>query len=242
MYDSTAAIGILGKAGTYGAQYDKGIVCKNDSIASADFCAIPTGLQYSWWEDKGAGDTKRAYIEGTSPSGLTRGQLDFKVLESGGSTYTGVTVTATEFSAPDNVFNLGSASTRWKEVFAVNGTVNTSDEREKTFEDMTAVENLVALDLKAAIKKFKWNSAIQREADGGNNARIHFGVGAQTVVSIFASHGLDANDYSLLCYDEWSSQTEVLNNSGEVSIPAKAAGNRYGVRYTEMLAFIIGAM
>ena len=242
MYDTTAAIGILGKAGVWGAMYDKGIVVKNDSIASADFCAIPTGLQYSWWEDKGSGDTKRAYIEATSPSGLTRGQIDLKVLEAGGSTYTGVKITASQVSAPDNVFNLGVASERWKEVFSVNGTVNTSDEREKTFEEITATEKLVALDLKAAMKKFKWDSAVERETAGGSKARIHFGVGAQTVVSIFTSHGLDATDYSLLCYDEWDAQAEVLNNSGEVSVPARVAGNRYGVRYTELLAFIIGAM
>jgi hypothetical protein len=238
MYDTTAAIGILGKEGVWGAKYDKGIVCKNDSIASSDFCAIPTGLQYSWWEDKGSGDIKRAFIEGVAPS--TNGQITLAVYN--GSGYKGVIVTPGQVSASDNDLNLGAADRRWKEVFSVNGTINTSDEREKTFEEITATEKLVALDLKAAMKKFKWDSSVERETAGGSKARIHFGVGAQTVISIFASHGLDATDYSLLCYDEWDAQAEVLNNSGEVSVPARVAGNRYGVRYTELLAFIIGAM
>ena len=238
MYNTTAAIGILGKEGVWGAKYDKGIICKLNSIASSDFCAIPTGLQYTWWEDKGSGDIKRAFIEGVAPS--TNGQITFGVYD--GTTYKGVIVTPGQMSASDNDLNLGAADRRWKEVFSVNGAINTSDEREKTFEEITTTEKLVALDLKASMKKFKWDSAVERETAGGSKARIHFGVGAQTVVSIFTSHGLDATDYSLLCYDEWDAQAEVLNNSGEVSVPARVAGNRYGVRYTELLAFIIGAM
>ena len=237
-YTTTAAIGILGKEGVNGAKYDKGIICKHDSIESSDFCAIPTGLQYTWWEDKGTGDIKRAFIEGVAPS--TNGQITLGLYD--GSGYKGVIVTPGQMSASDNDLNLGAADRRWKEVFSVNGAINTSDEREKTFEEITATEKLVALDLKASMKKFKWDSAVERETAGGSKARIHFGVGAQTVVSIFTSHGLDATDYSLLCYDEWDAQAEVLNNSGEVSVPARIAGNRYGVRYTELLAFIIGAM
>ena len=240
MYDSTAAIGILGKGGTWGAQYDKGIICKNDTIASREFCAIPTELRYTWWEDKGTGDLMRSYIEGDSLT--SDGRFKIGVYDSGTTSYREVIVRNTSISAPDNTFDLGLAPNRWKEIFSVNGTINTSDERYKTLEDITATEKAVALAIKASMKKFKWNESIAREEAGGDKARVHFGVGAQTVQSIFAANGLDANDYSLLCYDSWEMQPEIINSKGEVTQEYRAAGNRYGVRYTELLAFIISAL
>jgi hypothetical protein len=59
---------------------------------------------------------------------------------------------------------------------------------------------------------------------------------AQEVVAAFAAEGLDANSYALLCYDEW--EAEVDADGAEV----KAAGSRYGIRYEELLAFIIAAL
>jgi len=122
----------------------------------------------------------------------------------------------------DDSYDVGSASFRWDNIYATNGTIQTSDEREKTaLTDLTDIEKAVAADLKAAIKTFRFISAVEEK---GNNARIHTGVGAQTVRDIFKSHGLVPEDYALFCYDEWKD------------------GNRYGIRYEELLAFIISAM
>jgi len=129
----------------------------------------------------------------------------------------------------DNTYSSGTASRRWSVVYAGTGTINTSDEREKTpLLDLDATEKAVANELKQAIKKFKFKDAV--EAKGESGARIHVGVGAQTVKAIFESHGLVAEDYAILCYDEW-----VDEETGETR-------NRYGVRYEELLAFIISAM
>jgi hypothetical protein len=58
----------------------------------------------------------------------------------------------------------------------------------------------------------------------GDAARIHVGVYAQELSDAFASEGLDAADYGMFCYDELEST------------------NVYGVRYEELLAFVISAL
>lgn len=134
----------------------------------------------------------------------------------------------------DDHVSLGVGGGRWSELYATNGTIQTSDIRLKSFSDITDVEKLIALEIKTNLRKFKWNSSIDEK--GISNARIHFGAGAQDIVAIFESYGLDATDYALLCYDEWE---DVLDDEGNI---IREAGNMYGVRYTELLAFIISAM
>jgi hypothetical protein len=74
------------------------------------------------------------------------------------------------------------------------------------------------------------------------DARIHVGVIAQEVVSAFQSEGLDATKYGLLCYDEWDEQPEEKDFDGNVIQQYRPAGNRYGIRYDQLLAFIISAI
>jgi hypothetical protein len=135
----------------------------------------------------------------------------------------------------DGVPNLGQAGNRWGTVYAAVGTINTSDERDKTeLLELSEVEKLVALELKQSIRKYKFTDAVDKKGDA---ARIHVGIGAQTAIDIFASHGLDAFDYSMICWDEWD---DLYNKEGDKLLTK--AGNRYGVRYDELLAFIIAAI
>ena len=126
----------------------------------------------------------------------------------------------------DNVLELGDASFRWTEVFAVNGTINTSDSREKTI----VAHNDTLLNVADAIDivSFKWNDAIAEKGEA--NARIHYGVLAQDVKTALENEGLNPEAYSMFCYDEWD---EVTDNEGNVTTEA---GNRYGVRYVELLS------
>ena len=48
--------------------------------------------------------------------------------------------------------------------------------------------------------------------------------------------------YAIVCYDEWVAADALVDEDGTVLSPAKNAGNRYGVRYEELLAFIIAAL
>ena len=171
----------------------------------------------------------------------------FQVTSSTGTPYIVVETTNSFRPGADNTRKLGSASFRWSEIFAGNATINTSDETTKSIlEELSATEKLVALEIKSNIRKFKFLDSI--ESIGEENARIHIGVGAQTVKDIFESHGLNPAKYALFCWDEWEDHyvdihkevDGVLVKTGrEVDVKA---GSRYGIRYSQLLAFIISAI
>lgn len=140
----------------------------------------------------------------------------------------------------DNSQALGDAGYRWSVVYAGTGTINTSDARAKQqVRDLSDAEVAVAARCKKLLKAFKFNDAVELK---GDDARIHFGVMAQDVAAAFEAEGLDANDYALFCYDEWEASPEVIDEKGTVVVPAREAGNRYGIRYDQLLAFIIAAL
>jgi hypothetical protein len=152
---------------------------------------------------------------------------------------TGGSVTQQVRPDTDGTRNLGDPSFRWNVVYAVTATINPSDEREKTFLNIEDSEKTAALEIKQNLRKFKFNSAIEEK---GENARIHFGASAQQVGDIMKSHGLDPNKYGFYCYDEWNEIPEEKDNDGNIIQKYRAAGNRYGLRYEELLSFIISAI
>ena len=130
----------------------------------------------------------------------------------------------------DNSLNFGLSSLRWKEIYAANGTINTSDEREKQdIKDLSTLEKEVAVAIKGLIKSFRFKTSV---AEKGDKARIHFGVMAQQVAEAFKIVGLNPDNYALFCYDEWEADADM----------GIEAGNRYGIRYDELLAFVISAI
>jgi hypothetical protein len=123
----------------------------------------------------------------------------------------------------DNVSNIGDASYRWATVYAGTGTINTSDANLKqNIELLNDKELAVAKAIKSLIKKFKFKDAVQVKND---KARIHVGVIAQEVKSAFEAEGFDAKDYALFCSD-------TLEDGSE----------RLGIRYDELLAFVIASL
>lgn len=150
----------------------------------------------------------------------------------------------------DNTYSFGLSSDRWSVIYAATGTINTSDARSKQdIQPLDEIEKRVAQRIKGLIKKFRFTDAVSQK---GDDARIHFGVVAQEVAEAFAAEGLDATRYALFCYDEWDEQPEVTapvldefkKETGEVRVitPYKPAGNRYGIRYDELLAFVIASL
>jgi len=134
----------------------------------------------------------------------------------------------------DNSVTHGRASNRYSVIYAGTGTINTSDARTKQKgRALSEAENRAALQLKGLLKAFKFNDAV---VEKGEAARWHFGVYAQEVIAAFEAEGLDATRYALLCYDEWDAEYD------DDGVEVLAAGNRYGIRYEELLAFIIGAL
>ena len=194
-------------------------------------------------------------------------------------------------SASDNSKDLGSLSVRWDDVYATNGTIQTSDANEKQdIAELDEAEKRVAVAAKGLIRKYRWKDAV---AEKGDDARIHVGIIAQDLQAAFAAEGLDAGRYAMFISSTWWEKERVIPAIEaqdavyeDVVIPAVLddEGNeiepettetrlvseaikgqeertvidhfetaeeapegatertRLGVRYPELLAFIIGAL
>ncbi|MDB9879724.1 tail fiber domain-containing protein [Pseudomonadales bacterium] len=104
-------------------------------------------------------------------------------------------------SPRDNGIYLGYASGRFTVIYAVNGTIQTSDQTEKQdIASLTATEILVAKRISAMFKNYRWIDKVTVE---GDDARTHTGVIAQEVQAAFTAEGLDASKYGLFCSDTW---------------------------------------
>jgi len=155
-----------------------------------------------------------------------------------GSAYTGIGGNATSpyywahssalYPTADNTRDLGTSGNRYDDVYATNGTINTSDINEKQdIEELSDTEQRVAVACKGLLRKFRWKDSV---AEKGEEARIHFGIMAQDLQSAFEAEGLDAGDYAMFISTTWTDE-----ETGEER-------TRLGVRYSELLAFIIGAL
>lgn len=140
----------------------------------------------------------------------------------------------------DNAQSLGWAGGRWSVVYAGTGTINTSDEREKTWRGAaTGAELRAARRIIGELGFYQWNDAIA--VKGADGARLHFGVRAQMVWAIMADEGLIApiaegvapdSGYAFLCHDRWD---------GEAGGEGRSAGDRFGVRADQLTLFLIAA-
>lgn len=127
----------------------------------------------------------------------------------------------------DDTLDLGASGARWDDVYATNGTIQTSDENEKqNIASFTTKELAVATKLSALFKTFKWKSKVTEKAD---KARTHSGIIAQTVKTTFASEGLDAANYGLFTSTTWT------DADGKEQ-------TRMGIRYPELFSFIFGSI
>jgi hypothetical protein len=168
----------------------------------------------------------------------------------------------------DNQYNIGHGSYRWTNIYATNGSINTSDQTEKQdIASLTATEMLVAKRISAMFKNYRWKDKVATEGDG---ARNHTGIIAQDVQAAFTAESLDASKYGLFCSDTWwETQTdvpaveavaEVTDEDGNVTTEAVEAVDAYtrtdtydteaeapegatsktrlGIRYPELLSFV----
>ena len=166
--------------------------------------------------------------DGKSSSGNPKGDLTIEG-------YNGI------LPAADNSTVLGYTDHRWSAIYAASSTIVTSDEtlKKKTPAVNESAERDAANEIRKNIIRYKFTDAI--ELKGGASARIHFGVGAQTVGSILTKHGLNPEDYAFWCKDVWEESTEVNINPETLErvVVTKPAGVRYGIRYEELIMFLM---
>ncbi len=133
----------------------------------------------------------------------------------------------TDSAVRDNAIDLGNSNQRFDDVFATNGTIQTSDENEKQdIASATDKELNVAKKLSTLFKTFRWRDKV---VEKGDKARTHTGIVAQEVKSAFEAEGLDATKYGLFISDTWT------NDDGKEQ-------TRLGVRYPELFSFIFSSI
>jgi hypothetical protein len=200
---------------------------------------------------------------------------------SGGTTTNWIQADAAQlYPTADNTRDCGAASYRWDDVYATNGTIQTSDRNEKQdIEELSEAEARVAVSAKGLLRKYRWKDAV---AEKGDDARIHFGIIAQDLKAAFEAEGLDAGRYAMFIDSAWwekerivpaveaqeavyetqtdeeGNETQVLVSEAVEAQPERTeidifkteeeAGEgavrkeRMGIRYNELLAFIIAAL
>ena len=153
------------------------------------------------------------------------------------STTTGLSV--------DNSVDFGSYNARWKIGRFASGTSTLSDRNEKRdIEELNEAELRVATACKGLLRKYRLNEAYETKGDG---ARIHFGIIAQDLDDAFTAEGLDAHRYAMFMEDTWYDIGDgvaypSLDDIQEEDRENAVEKTKLGVRYEQVLAFIIAAI
>ncbi len=128
----------------------------------------------------------------------------------------------------DGELDWGDSSNRWDDIYATNGTIQTSDANEKQqIKTLNDAEITAAKAISGLFKTFKWNDAVKVKTKA--KARTHTGVIAQEVEQALTDAGLNAGDYAFFISTDW-----VDEETGEQR-------NRKGIRYPQLLSFVAAA-
>jgi len=143
-------------------------------------------------------------------------------------------------STTDNTCDLGGGSERFDDIFATNGTIQTSDQNEK--QDITSAttkELNVAKKLSTLFKTFRWKDKVTEK---GDSARTHNGIVAQEVQLAFSAEGLDASNYGLFISSTWWEKDNNIYHTEEEAPSGATKKSRLGVRYPELFSFIFSSI
>lgn len=222
------------------------------SVINKDSDLVKTVTFSVFYDNQARTDTRKILYNqvqttsGNAPSGASGNSIRLRAYVAKPGTTEFVEVTRSEVwnngesayyvqghAAPvgNNKFSLGMANAKWSEVFAVSGNINTSDERMKT--GITSIpENVLDAWSDVGFVQFQMLDAVEKK---GNFARLHAGLIAQRIKTVFEAHGLDAFRYGLLCYDAWQATPQLVDQDGDVVEQAHPAGDVYSLRYEECL-------
>jgi hypothetical protein len=188
------------KSGTVGS-HTSGALASGDSIATINFNA-----------SDGTNFRSSARIEAVVDGGVSTadvpGRLVFSTAADGTSSPAErmiINSSGTVLPATDNAYYLGVGSNRWIAVYAVNGTIQTSDKREKTEIQASAL----GIDFIKSLKpvSYKWNigqNIVSKSDDGKTDVitpregvRRHWGFIAQDVEESVNKAGVDFGGWLL---------------------------------------------
>lgn len=139
----------------------------------------------------------------------------------------------------DNSYSLGTAALRATALYAVNGTIQTSDARLKSsVRPFTDAEIKAASMISKEVGFFSW---IEKQKEEGDDAREHCGLTVQKAIEIMTECGLEPMHYGFICHDEWAA-SKVVDHYDEEENPVYKkipAGDRYSFRYDQLNLFIV---
>lgn len=180
------------------------------------------------------GDIIRFRKDGTTIGVIGSASASTVYVGSGDTTLTfspagdAIVPSGTDGATRSGVIDLGNSANRWDTIFATVGTINTSDRTEKQdIEELNDAERRVAVACKGLLRKYRLKSAVALK---GEDARIHFGIIAQDLQAAFEAEGLDAGRYGMFINSTWTDE-----ETGEEK-------SLMGVRYSELLAFMISVL
>lgn len=140
----------------------------------------------------------------------------------------------------DNVYACGVAGARWASVWAAVGTIQTSDEREKSpFIPFTPDELKLGTDLIRASGSFHWLA----DEQGGGVIKRRFGFGAQTANQIMQADNITPDEVAITTFDTWPASPDITDpDTGAVVQPGIPAGDRYGANYDQAFMLMIASL
>jgi hypothetical protein len=141
----------------------------------------------------------------------------------------------------DNAIDLGASNARFDDIYATNTSIISSSDStlKQDIEELTDAEERVAIACKGLLRKFRWISSVEEK---GDDARIHFGIMAQDLRDAFTAEGLDAGRYGMFISSTWWEHEGEHYPTAESAPEGATEVTRLGVRYSELLAFIISAI
>jgi hypothetical protein len=139
--------------------------------------------------------------------------------------YTNFTASSFWANATDNVTALGQGGNRFTAVYAVNGTIQTSDGRMKN----SITPLTLGLDFINELNpvSFKWNDTVNEGDEPIHHNRVHLGLIAQEV-----KQTIEDNGHTL-------STTDIIDNDALID---ENGFDRYGIRYSALIAPMIKAI
>lgn len=215
-FENASAFARLGLVGT--------ILCGYDTHANAK-AGGSDGRQF-WLGQSGGTDSFA--ISSSLAGGMTFSTVAGLRLQaySANGKYLGLTADRLRPSAND-AYYLGDSNYRWKAVYAVNGTIQTSDRNQK--------ENIQPIEQKY-IDLFNKLQPVTFEFADKESDRVHIGFISQDVKAAMDEVGLTDLDFAGFCRDvltEWDEETqtdrEVLDEDGNPVY-------MYSLRYSEFIA------
>ena len=127
----------------------------------------------------------------------------------------------------NNSYDIGTSSKRFREIFATNGTINTSDARLKE----SIEDSKLGLDFLNKHRPVSFNWKDIKENGSLDKKQKHYGLIAQEVEQVLVDSDISTQDFAPLIKSNLKDDNDV--ETGE---------NIYGMRYTEYVGILIKAV